>query len=353
MTKTIYFDESGFTGYNYLDPLQPIFTLASHDITPDLSEKILKISFPNYKGDEFKFSNLWKSNRNQFLDFANNLKAYGNGIKFWVIDKRFAVIVKMVDFLVEPSITNAGFNFLANGFGRKFANYVQFGLTHFGTKGSAEELIFAYQAFSRNPSSESLTEFTKRIKEITAKQTPELQSVLEQMVEGAVNFETYSNLDTFKSTNDLQFTAMLAAVADWQREYTGDKVIIHDASSNFLRQKEVWDQVTGNDVDEHLHPLGDGTFVQFPLRVLATHAVDSKSHYSVQLSDLLSGYAAKHFNLERPDQEREVLDGMVDAGLFNSSFNGIRPGYEFPSENPEKLNGPDAVDLMIKMMNGK
>jgi hypothetical protein len=55
MTKTIYFDESGFTGYNYLDPLQPIFTLASRDITPDLSEKTLRIHFQIIRGRNLSF----------------------------------------------------------------------------------------------------------------------------------------------------------------------------------------------------------------------------------------------------------------------------------------------------------
>jgi hypothetical protein len=42
--KTLYFDESGFSGYNLLDKAQPIFTVASADVAPDEAERILKVS---------------------------------------------------------------------------------------------------------------------------------------------------------------------------------------------------------------------------------------------------------------------------------------------------------------------
>ncbi len=108
MVKHLYFDESGFPGHNYLDPLQPIFSIASNCLEPLLAEEILKQSFPKYNGDEFKFSILWKTKRNQFIELARKLSEYGDSIKFWIVDKHFAVMVKMVDFLIEPSVTAAG-----------------------------------------------------------------------------------------------------------------------------------------------------------------------------------------------------------------------------------------------------
>jgi len=353
MTKNIYFDESGFTGYNYLDPLQPIFTLASTDIFPEIAEIILKESFPNYKGEEFKFSSLWKSSRKLFPDFAAKLKPYGEGIHFWVIDKPFTVLVKMVDFLVEPGITAAGYDFLADGFGRKYANYIHFGLKNLGTPGCLEELLEGYQLFSREPSKASLHTFRATLKRVYKKQSLEVKTLIGEMIEGANNFEQYSDLATFKATNDLQFTAMLAAVADWRKKFSEDFSIMHDASSNFLRQKETWETVTSKSVSQQLHPLGDGTYVEFPLRVLATHSVDSKDNYSVQLCDLLAGFAARHFDLKQTKEERDILDAMVEAGLSAASFNSIRPGNDFPNFPPKKLNGPDAVDLMINIMKGE
>lgn len=60
-TRTLHFDESGFTGFNLLDPNQPIFAVASSDIDERHAGEILKESFPEHWGAEFKFSNIWGS----------------------------------------------------------------------------------------------------------------------------------------------------------------------------------------------------------------------------------------------------------------------------------------------------
>ena len=51
-TRTIYFDKSGFTGYNLLDPAQPIFVVASAAIDEKRAAEILSEAFPGYQGPE-------------------------------------------------------------------------------------------------------------------------------------------------------------------------------------------------------------------------------------------------------------------------------------------------------------
>jgi hypothetical protein len=78
-TRTLFFDESGFTGYNLLDPAQPIFAIASADIDEKRADEILRASFPRYRGAEFKFSNIWGSNnRAGLVTFADHLHAVEN-----------------------------------------------------------------------------------------------------------------------------------------------------------------------------------------------------------------------------------------------------------------------------------
>jgi len=45
------------------------------------------------------------------------------------IDKRFAVLTKIVDFLIGPYITDTGYDFYDGGFCWKYCNYIYFGLT--------------------------------------------------------------------------------------------------------------------------------------------------------------------------------------------------------------------------------
>ncbi len=152
MTKTIYIDESGFTGANLLDPQQPFFVVASADIPEDQSEQILRASFPGYQGDEFKFQNIWKSNRGRknLVNFATHLNNLGNNTFTWMADKKLVALTKVVDFLIEPIIHDAGYNFYADGFCWKYTNYIYYGFNEFAAPDVLESVIHAYQRFSRD-----------------------------------------------------------------------------------------------------------------------------------------------------------------------------------------------------------
>jgi hypothetical protein len=54
--------------------------------------------------------------------------------------------------------------------------------------------------------------------------------------------------------------------------------------------------MTNADVPRQLLSRGDGTTVEFPLRVVATTPEDSKDNYSVQFCDVLAGLTTKIFD---------------------------------------------------------
>lgn len=106
--KSLYFDESGFTGYNLLDPVQPFFVIASTDLDPGVSEQILRTSFPRYQGPEFKFSRIWGSNnRNGLIEFGRHFASRGENAFIWMTDKRFP----------ERKSRMAELNFMVSKFG--------------------------------------------------------------------------------------------------------------------------------------------------------------------------------------------------------------------------------------------
>jgi len=97
--RTIYFDEAGYTGYNLLDPVQPVFLIASVDIEEHLAAEILQSSFPRYQGDEFKYSNIWRSgNRDGLSRFCSRLEEYADKAFCCAINKRFSVLTKRLIF---------------------------------------------------------------------------------------------------------------------------------------------------------------------------------------------------------------------------------------------------------------
>lgn len=354
MTRTLYFDESGFTGYNLLDAAQPIFAIASAGIEEQRALEVLKDSFPKYQGNEYKFSNIWGSkNRAGLLRYAEHLRGFSDLSFIYIAVKRFAVLTKMVDFLIEPCITDAGYDFYDDGFCWKYSNYIYFGMTHFAPPELLDALLRNYQAFSRKPSPESLALLHGQLGIMAASADEPVKVFLEQMELGARLFLDYHDISTFGGSDELQATTMLAIVTHWRQKYPDDFAVVHDASSNFLRSREMWERVTSANVPQQLHRGGDGSLVEFPLRVVSTTAVDSKDSLCVQFCDILAGLAARHFSPLTEGEDRTFMNEMIDAGLKEIAYNGIRPGTTFPDQIPPKrLNGPDVVDQMMGIMYG-
>ncbi len=350
--RTIYFDESGFTGYNLLDPAQPIFTIASADVAEERARDILRASFPRYQGAEYKFSNVWASrSRVDLLTFAAHLKEFDELSFVYVVDKRFAVLTKAVDFLIEPYMTDAGYDFYDDGFCWKYSNYIYYALTEFAPSELLDALVTHYLTFSRNPSQDTLAVLRSQLHRMANSLEEPPRIFLEQMAMGADLFERYNDLESFRSSNDLQATVMVASVSHWRQRYTEDFVVIHDASSNFLRSRKMWRAVTDPRPAEQTLKAGDGSFTPFPLRVVSTTPMDSRGSYSIQFCDVLAGLASRLSDPRKTDAEREFMNQVIDAGLRHVTSNGIRPSTEFPDQIPPKrLTGPDVIDQFSAMV---
>ena len=353
--KTIYFDESGFTGYNLLDDTQPIFVVASSDIEPGLAEDILRKSFPKYQGAEFKFGKVWrKGNRGRLTHFAERLGSLDRRTFSWVTHKKFAVLTKIVDYLIEPLFTDSGFDFYSDGFCWKYANYIHYGLSHFAEPALYDRLLLAYQSFSREPSREALTSLQAQLDRMARSAPERVRIFIEQMALGTRLFgSSRDDFEAYRGSNELQVSTVIAIMMHWRRLCPDDFHVVHDASANFFRHRETWERISNNDVPDQLHPLGDGTFVQLPLRVTSTTPSDSAHDFGVQLCDVLAGLVARHFDPRTSGDDRKLLDEVIAAGLHKLDYNGVRPEPVFPDQIPPRpLQGPDAVDRMVEIITG-
>lgn len=352
--RTIYFDEAGYTGYNLLDSVQPIFVIASVDIEEQLASEILQSSFPKYQGGEFKFSNIWRSgNRAGLSRFCSNLEEYADKAYCYAINKRFSVLTKAIDFLIEPYMTDSGYDFYGEGFCWKYANYIHYGLSEFEPPELLSALLAFYLEFSREPSEITLSRLQYRLDLMANSLDTQGKIFIEQFALGARLFKDFNDLDTFKSSNNLYTTVMLTLVAHWRQKHPEDFAVVHDASSTFLRDRAVWEAATKSDIPKTEIPMGDGSFAEYPMRVVSTAALDSQASSSIQFCDILAGLTARHFDPNLDAEARNFMSRMIDEGLCHISCNRIMPGTEFPVQiPPRKLFGPDAVDQFSALLRG-
>ncbi len=122
--KKIYFDESGQTGAHLLDANRPYFTIGSTDIEELFAAEIIKECFPRFRGNELKANSIFKrtNSRKEFLNFSETVAKNSSMFCGAKINKRYSVVAKMVDNLVEPVVRALGHNFYAENYALKFAN---------------------------------------------------------------------------------------------------------------------------------------------------------------------------------------------------------------------------------------
>src|SRR6266446_9402511 len=110
MVARIYIDECGYTGDDLFNVNQPIFCLASTSLSEEKCQELKDIYFGKVKSKELKHSQLAKNKSQQIMviDLLRDLKKISETIKFSIAHKRFALLTKIADLIVEPIFYDNG-----------------------------------------------------------------------------------------------------------------------------------------------------------------------------------------------------------------------------------------------------
>jgi hypothetical protein len=352
MATAVYFDESGYTGGALLDPVQPDFCVASSLIGDAEAAEILDACFPGYGGEEFKFQKLWRrpASRSRLQALSAALGARADALFIWCVDKRFCVLVKLIDHMIEPVFHARGLDFYANGHAAQFSNYLHFSLLADAGRSFYDALIGTYYAFARDPTETRLRVMQRKLGLMARSAPADLQPLVGMAHIGALTFHDHADIKTFKATMEIQLTSVLSSVGYWRQRVDGPLELFHDASNNFFGQADRWGAITRADVPPQLLPVANDEPLPFPLGIGATHAVDSRDSPSIQLCDLLAGLAVKSRRPAAEPAMEAFRMQLLEAGLGTLNSNGIWPEPSFPRSAPALLSGPDAVDRMAKII---
>jgi hypothetical protein len=148
MAQRIYFDESGFTGNNLLDPEQRLFAYASVATDRQEAKYVVEDLIRRYQiqGGELKGGRLVKS-RNGRKAIDEILDYFGKRLKISISDKRYALACKFHEYIFEPCYSTINSLFYRIGFHRFIANmlYVEFG----ARSAPAEEIFRKFEELMR------------------------------------------------------------------------------------------------------------------------------------------------------------------------------------------------------------
>lgn len=350
MTTALYFDESGYTGRQLLDPLQKHFVLVSSRIDDGTANDILRTSFPNYQGDEFKFEKIWSRprSRKRLDTFAKTVGVHAAKLYVWTIDKRFSLLIKMMEYLMEPAVYDAGLDWYS-GYGSKLANYAQFTLTYKAPPGLYEQTLKAYYGFAYKPTEEKRFKLIADLGDLKRRAPAELEFFYTACIGGAEDFHRHHQMETFRDTLEIYVTSMLNSVGYWASKGLKGLELNHDESAGFFRQAELWSALTSPGVGAQFHPVQNGPAIAFPLPISATRSRRSQDSASVQLCDVVAGLSAKVFSKQVDD---DLLASIARTGVAHIDTNGVGPGMDFPDGPPPRRIGKDAVDRMVDIIYG-
>lgn len=350
----VFFDESGQTGTQLLDPDQPHFTLGSTNIPEDHAAKIIQECFPGFVGKELKARSIFRrqNGRRKFLGFAKEVAANSSRFCGAKIDKRFSVVCKIVDNLVEPILHDAGYDFYADNYAARFANMAYFAFSEIMDRTMADSLIESYNSFARKPTTEALSTLQQIFEMASRSPADGSEQFLSLMAAGAAHFEVFHDLSDFNDTNELHVTAVLQCMGFWQEQHNGAFDVIHDESTHFFKRSSSWQIMTNPSASPTRMHVGEKT-LQLPIKVHST--TPSKSHEcpSLQLCDLIAGFISYSSSPTLTDEDKNFVGEAIDHGMGSLSIFPVEPGTEFVNGPPQVLSGLDVIDQIISAVRNK
>ncbi|MCX5130017.1 DUF3800 domain-containing protein [Streptomyces sp. NBC_00347] len=142
----VYVDESANSGQNLLDPHQPVFTVAGVHLPADLAASIVDEVRGQLPSNlrEPKYTSLAGSSRGR-KSLMNAFSRLPKGsVQTYLVHKRFMVMTKMVDVIVEPMAHRDGYNLYEGKESLALADLLHLGGPVLGDADAYDRMLHAF-----------------------------------------------------------------------------------------------------------------------------------------------------------------------------------------------------------------
>lgn len=334
LSTSIYFDESGFTGENLLDPNQIHFIYASVVTTDDESDVFIEKIMKKYKlqGSELKGTSLVNSTRGKKA-IIEIMEHYKGNMLAAVVDKKFALSCKFFEYVFEPIIADKSSLFYQLGFHKFIANMIH--LHYYTNNTCLEEMYNEFNLFIRKG-------VTPQFILSDDPDKPVLES-LTQIFEFAKYHQEKIISESSSLPNwtlDVTTTSLLTLLSEWSTTHKSIKAIC-DSSKPLKADEDMLAAMHKNN-GELLWFDNDGIkAVGFNL-CEPISLVDSKESCGVQIADTIA--AAVSYSLKNDDDFSQHIRLLYPEILSNSNI-----AQDFEYLNLDKKSTILNVVLLIEL----
>ncbi len=311
MTKaqTIYFDESGFTGNNLLDPAQPVFAYAGVAVDPAdafslHSEMITRFQL---QGDELKGKNLVQSNRGRKA-ISWLLSECKNNTLVTISNKNFALAGKFYEYVFEPVLRYNNALFYAVGFHRFIATLLY---VLFEAKGEhARQILDNFEALMRTKDLSFLRQLLNPEGLVISFRNPLDQILTFGLCHIDKIKEEINGLSEIDGVSrwalELTTTSLFWLLSLWSERFDTIEVCC-DQSKPLYENQSAFDAMVGR-TDRVYMKLGNQPEMALTYNLASPIVfLDSKESAGIQIADVITGSIAHAYKNPEEDYSKEWL----------------------------------------------
>lgn len=334
-------DESGYTGFDLLNPQQRFQGAAAIAISDDDAARLIEEHFPRRQAPELKYRALSRrtSSRPHLLALLRDVLQSYKCVTH-VLDKRYMLILKFCDYAVEPWYYERGANFYADGQNYAMGSLLSVaGPTILGAE-PFEAMLAAFQRAMKEKTPESIKALVAASRRTNWQAFPE---AIGPLARDACP-DCLRAIATPGISTDIAMVVMQALISRMEVMADGPYRVEHDESKNLATYHDLMQAFIDHTDEVELRQTAIASF-KFPLKLTEVTQVNSRTSPAIQLADVLIGAVLEAGNI-MTGQRTDGLDPDALLSLFkDDQLIHILPDLDFEGQK-EFRRGTQASEVI-------
>lgn len=338
-------DESGYTGFDLLNPDQRFQGATALSIDPEEATRLIREHFPKLQASELKYSSLARrpGNRPRLLALQRDVLSGHNCVTL-ICDKRYLLLLMFLDYATEPFYYERGVNFYEDGQNFSLASLLYYaGPTLLG-KAEFDATLAAFQQAVKEKTPAALEQLVRAARRTKWMEMPEALGPLAEASRACL-----AAISTPGVTTDAAYLVLQGLISRMEVMADGPYRVEHDRSENLLNYHAVLERFVAHDKPAEFKQT-QITSLRFPLRLAAVTQVDSKQSPAVQLADVMIGAAIEAAKAMTASPEGGAAAREVFGQYANEQFIHIVPSLDFEEQKRfrQGSQGGEFIDYVAK-----
>lgn len=342
--RSVYIDESGYTGVDLLNQDQPFQGASAIYISELEAQELINAHFPNLKSNELKYRNLARRSKNweSLLELQKDILDNYVSISY-VCDKRFLLILHFLDYAVEPFYFDRNVDIYKDGCNYSLASLLYYTADSLLKGDNFKEILSLFQYAMNSKSEISISALIEKVQSTPWKSMAEAFGPL--AVEDAACIEAIINKDT---STDGAYVVLLSLISRLETIIDHKYDIVHDRSKNLEQYDSTLNKII-NHRSEASFKQTKLTTIKFPLKLSSVSQIDSKDSSGVQLADVLIGGVMDSSKAITGTKINEYNKSIADLYKENQLLH-LLPSLEFGKQKEFRkgTQGSEVIEYFSK-----